>query len=68
MTNAKLSGTITDSGLLGFRGKSNAIYVDGHRENKSRWEKMDIGFKFFILSLVPGIVFFWTSPKTLDTP
>jgi len=55
---AELYGRITEEGLLRYTGRAKIIYINEHRVNQSRWEKLDLNFKIILFGLFPGILIF----------
>lgn len=52
LTNVELD----NDGTLHIAGKANALYWNQERVNKTRWEKIDIGWALLLLSWVAGLL------------
>jgi hypothetical protein len=46
------------SGVFNVNGKANALYWNGERVNKTRWEKMDIAERSLLLTWLVALLFF----------
>lgn len=54
---ASLIGNVTSEGFLNFTGNAKAIYINQERANLSRWEKLDLTYKYTALfSIIGGIL------------
>lgn len=58
ISNASLISNATSDGFLKFTGNTQAVYINEERANLSRWEKLDLEYKYIaFFSLLGSIIF-----------